>query len=200
MLGFNRSEHRTSGIGAPEATDGDRRLNNLFRVGVLQEVDYVKAVARVALQGGETLTDWLPWLTLRAGSDALWWAPEPGEVVFVASLSGELHNGFILGAAYSNGNRPAAAGTVARATFADGTTVEYDREAHHLQIDVKAGDPQAPTETPATESDAADGPAHNPGPVTAGRLTVRTAGNVEVFAQGSVTITGAAGVHINPNT
>lgn len=199
MLGLNRSEHRTSSIGQPEATDNDRRTNNLLRVGEIREVDYVKAVARVEMQGGETLTDWIPWLTLRAGpSDVFWWAPEPGEVVMVGSLSGELHNGFIMATAFSNGNRNAARGTVCRATFADGTTVEYDRKAHHLTIDVKAGDPSEPETTDADESDAADGPEPDSPPITGGRVTILTTEDVYVEAQGTVTIIGHQHIHLNP--
>jgi phage baseplate assembly protein V len=201
MLGLNRSEHRTGSVGQPEATDVDRRTNNMLRVGEIVEVDYVKAVARVEMQGGETVTDWIPWLTMRAGpADVFWWAPEPGEVVMVGSLSGELHNGFIMATAFSNGNRNAARGTVCRATFADGTQVEYDRKAHHLIVNIAAGDPKEPQTSDASESDAADGPDPDTPEITGGRLTILTEEDVHIHAQGNVIVTSGPGsiIHLNP--
>lgn len=178
MLGINRSEHRTSSIGQPELTDLERRVNNLFRVGVIEEVDYRRAVARVALQDGELLTDWLPWLTMRAGADSVWWAPEPGEVALVGSLSGELHAGFILGMAFSNGQRPSSRPGVMRADFGDGTVIEYDRKAHRLDVRVEAGDVEDPEAAEAEESGAAEGPEPNDPDTTAGELNLEAAEDV----------------------
>lgn len=178
MFGVNRSDHGTSGIGSPESTDAERRLNNVLRVGMIHAVDYRRAVARVAMQEGEIITDWLPWLTARAGGDLFWWAPEPGEVVLVGSLSGELHNGFIWPAAFSNGNQPAARGSVCRATFADGTTVEYDRKAHVLRVAVFSGEVEEPEEVDAEESDAAEGPTPDDPTVTGGTIALGAAEDI----------------------
>lgn len=182
MLGVNRGDRQTSGVGAPEQGDAERRLNNLLRVGTVHAVDYKKAVARVALQEGETITDWLPWLTARAGGDLFWWAPEPGEVVLVGSLSGELHNGFIWPAAFSNGNQPAARSSVCRAVFADGTLIEYDRKAHALRIAVFAEEVEEPTDSDASESDAADGPIPDEPFVTGGAIHLGALEDIQVIA------------------
>lgn len=214
MLGLNRSEHRTGSIGQPEATEAERRLNNLFRVGSIKEVNYEKAVARVELQDGALLTDWLPWLTGRAGADQVWWAPEPGEVVMVGSLSGELHNGFIWAAAFSNGVRPASRSTVARATFEDGTIVEYDKKAHSLNIIVRDAEIQEPDEVSAEESDAVPRADDENPRVTGGRfnvaamedvnvaagrdISIYVTGEVKVAASGAVMVWGTGGIHLNP--
>jgi phage baseplate assembly protein V len=136
--GFNRSDQGTAGVGMPEATDTARRLHNAIRYGVVHEADYDRAEIRVSVQDGELITDWLPWLTLRAFTDAYWWAPEVGEVVILIAPSGEMSNAVALPAAFSNQNQPANRPTVQRAVFADGAVVEYDRESHRYSIDLTA--------------------------------------------------------------
>lgn len=207
MLSLNRDDHSTSGIGPPSITELERRLNNLGRVGVIQDVDYRKGVARVSLQNGEILTDWIPWMTLRAGSDSFWWAPEPGETVLINSLGGELHNGFILAVAFSDGNQIASRPSVARVTFADGTLIEYDRKAHRLKIDVAATDFVDPEETPDNNSEAADGPEPDSPALSGGELDVTTAEdgkltlgrNLIIEAATAVFITAPI-IHLNPSS
>ena len=137
MLRVNRDDQVTSGVGAFEHTEGARRISNVIRYGVVAEADYEKAVIRVELQDGELLSDWIPWVTLRAGKDKFWWAPEVGEVMLVLAPSGELANAVALPAAFSNDNQNADRATIQRQTFDDGTVIEYDREAHKLLMDVK---------------------------------------------------------------
>lgn len=111
----------------------ERRLANLARIGVVEELD--EASARVRVRCGELLTGWLPWLTRRAGGDADWWAPEPGEQVLVISPFGDPALGLALPALYQD-THPAPAGvkTVRRVTFADGTVIEYDRAGSKLSV------------------------------------------------------------------
>lgn len=137
MLRVNRDDQRTSGVGAFEHTEGARRISNVVRYGKVKEADYKKALIRVELQAGELTTDWIPWVTLRAGKDKFWWAPEVGEVMLVLAPSGELANAVALPAAFSNENQNADRETIQRQTFDDGTVIEYDREAHKLKMDVK---------------------------------------------------------------
>jgi phage baseplate assembly protein V len=137
VLRVNRDDQRTSGVGAFEHTEGARRISNVVRYGTVKEADYKKALIRVELQAGELVTDWIPWVTLRAGKDKFWWAPEVGEVMLVLAPSGELANAVALPAAFSNENQNADRETIQRQTFDDGTVIEYDREAHKLKMDVK---------------------------------------------------------------
>ena len=138
MLRVNRDDQITSGVGAFEHTEGARRISNLIRYGVVKEADYEKALIRVELQDGELLTDWIPWVTLRAGGDQFWWAPEVGEVMLLLAPSGELANAVALPAAFSNSNQNGDRATVQRQTFEDGTVIEYDREASTYTIDATA--------------------------------------------------------------
>ena len=87
MLRVNRDTQITSGVGAMEHTEASRRIANVIRYGVVKETDYEKALIRVELQDGELLTDWIPWVTLRAGNDKFWWAPEEGEVMLLLARS-----------------------------------------------------------------------------------------------------------------
>lgn len=115
----------------------DRRLSNLLRYGTIKALDEAHALVTVDI--GDCTTDWLPWFTPRAGGDRSWWAPEVGEQVMVLSPSGELAHGCVLPAIFqdahpANGNSK----DVHRVTFGDGTVVEYDRSAHHLNVDTSA--------------------------------------------------------------
>lgn len=138
MLGLTRSDRRSADVGQPEATDTRRRLHSISRIGVVAEADYTNGLIRVDLQDGELRTDWIPWLTLRAGNDRFWWAPETGEVVMLLSLSGDLANAFAVGASFSNQNQNGDRETLQRQTFHDGAVIEYDRDAHAYLIDLTA--------------------------------------------------------------
>src|SRR6266576_5973233 len=76
----------------------NRKLANIIRIGLIKEVDYEKA--RVRVQVGEFLTDWLPWITMKAGEDRSWFAPNVDEQVIVLSPFGELSLGVVLPAIY----------------------------------------------------------------------------------------------------
>lgn len=118
--------------------DIDRRLANILRFGTVAALDAANALVTVSLDD-LTTTEWLPWITARAGGDVSWWAPEPGEQVMVLSPSGELAHGVVLPAIYQSAH-PAngSSASVRRVTFADGTVVAYDRGAHQLTVDVSA--------------------------------------------------------------
>lgn len=157
MLRVNRDDQITSGVGAFEHTEGARRISNLIRYGVVKEADYDNALIRVETQDGELLSDWIPWVTLRAGGDKFWWAPEVGEVMMLLAPSGELANAVALPAAFSNSNQNGNKATVQRQTFEDGTVLEYDREAHRYTIDTTAssGSVVIKAQTATVEADGA---------------------------------------------
>ena len=121
------------------AAEFDRRLANVVRVGTITALDAASALVRVSLGDG-LITDWLPWLTHRAGPDRTWHAPEPGEQVVVLSPSGELDQGVVLPALYQDAHpEPANSADVHRTVYADGSVVEYDRAAHRLTVNVGSG-------------------------------------------------------------
>lgn len=182
MLPIARDDQRTSGVGTRESSDHSRRLHNLVRYGVVQEVDYTGDEAgfpaiRVNLQDGELTSDWVPWAALRAGNDRVWDPPEVGEVVLLLSSSGELANALALPAVFSSGNENGDRAGLHRRTYQDGTVVEYDREEHTLTIDT----------TESTGSVI----------IRTGAASIEASGAVTVEAQGEVSISGSA-VRLNP--
>ncbi|WP_462327990.1 phage baseplate assembly protein V [Desulfobaculum sp.] len=113
-------------------SDMERRLASLLQVGTVAEADYGAARVRVGLGGA--VSDWLPWLTLRAGGDRTWWAPEVGEQVMVLAPSGDTSQGVVLGSIFQSAHpAPAASPDVDRHVYGDGAVVEYDRSAHRLR-------------------------------------------------------------------
>ena len=121
-----------------------RRLANLVRIGTVHEVD--ESVARVRVQyaersdGEPVLTDWLPWITTRAGQDRTWWAPTVGEQVVLSAPSGDLAQAVALPALYQS-QYPAPRNDPNKQTivFSDDAWLEYDREAHHLKAVLPSG-------------------------------------------------------------
>jgi len=119
-----------------QATELDRRLANIVRLGTVEQADYAKA--RIRVRCGDMLTGWLPWLTTRAGKDITWWAPDIGEQVVVLSPSGEPAQGVVLFAVYQNSSpQPETDVNRRKVVFEDGTTVIYDRASHLLSVDIK---------------------------------------------------------------
>lgn len=115
-----------------------RMLENLIRFGVIAAVQMEPP--RVQVKTGALTTAWLPWLALRAGTDREWDPPTVDEQVILFSPSGQLANGIVITGLPSdhipaNGNRAG----LHRRTYADGTVIEYDSVAHHLNATLADG-------------------------------------------------------------
>lgn len=67
-----------------QLTEIMRLITNLIRTGVVTEVDRENWLCRV--KTGELETNWISWLTLRAGNARTWWRPSEGEQVVLLSL------------------------------------------------------------------------------------------------------------------
>lgn len=110
-----------------------RAVRDIIRIGVVAEVDTELALCRV--QTGEILTDWLHWLTPRAGGSRTWWAPSVGEQVLLLSLGGELDTGFVLPGIYSDDFPPPSASPQAyHVSFPDGAVLEYEPESGAMTV------------------------------------------------------------------
>ncbi len=112
-----------------------RKLANIVRIGVVKEIDYEKAKVRVKI--GEFLTDYLQWVTSKAGKDRDWSPPDIDEQVVVFSPLGELSLGVVLGGIYQE-KYPTSENKkeINSIKFQDGTKFTYDKEKHHLGIEV----------------------------------------------------------------
>jgi phage baseplate assembly protein V len=113
-----------------------RRLENLIRLGTIIEVD--GALARV--KSGQLETQWLSWLTHRAGNAVTWWQPSVGEQVMLLSPGGFTESGIILPAIYSDQHpAPSVVSDLHTTHYPDGAVIEYDHAAHALAVALPAG-------------------------------------------------------------
>lgn len=153
-----------------ERAETDRRIANTIRYGTIAEVDY--SGARVKVQTEEILTDWLPWITSRAGTVTTWNPPEIGEQVVLLAPSGELAQAVVLPGFYKQALPAPSDSQYKHVTqYPDGSFVEYDFETHILTV----------TSTGKVNVNAVE-------EVNVTCPTVNIVGNV--FIQGNFTFTG----------
>ncbi|EKS6929045.1 MULTISPECIES: phage baseplate assembly protein V [Enterobacter] len=108
-----------------QLTEIMRLITNLIRSGTVTEVDRENWLCRVKV--GELETNWINWLTLRAGGARTWWCPSPDEQVVVLSMGGNLETAFALPAIYSSQFAPPSDSVDASVTqYPDGGWFEYE--------------------------------------------------------------------------
>ncbi|MEX6116525.1 phage baseplate assembly protein V [Providencia hangzhouensis] len=101
-----------------------RLIRNLIRIGIVTDVNAKKGCR---VQIGNLETDWLNWITLRAGSTRTMNAPSVGEQVLILALGGELTTAFVLTGIFSNENsEPTDSLTADHRTYSDGAIIEYE--------------------------------------------------------------------------
>lgn len=119
--------------------EANRRINNVVRIGTVEEVRVAKP-ARCRVRLGDLLTDWLPWLTLRAGGPAkgsLWWPPVKGEQVIVLAPGGDLAQAVALPAAYSDHmEQPSETADIMHMRWSNDAYMEYQPRPSRLRIQV----------------------------------------------------------------
>ncbi|MGC6386646.1 phage baseplate assembly protein V [Ewingella sp. S1.OA.A_B6] len=116
---------------SPNQNDVLRLLRNLIRIGTVAEVDLVEGTCRVDTAGNKT--DWLHWLTARAGRARVWWSPSVGEQVLLLSLGGELDTAFVLPGVFSDDfPAPSASADAVHIAFPDGAVIEYEPDTGAL--------------------------------------------------------------------
>lgn len=110
-----------------------RTLRNMIRTGIIAEINHETGRCRV--QTGGIVTDWLNWLTSRAGRSRTWWAPSVGEQVLILAVGGELDTAFVLPAIFSDDHpAPSASADAFHIAFPDGAVIEYEPETGALSV------------------------------------------------------------------
>ena len=110
-----------------------RAIRNMIRTGVIVETDL--NVGRCRVQTGGNITDWLQWLTQRAGHSRTWWAPSVGEQVLILAVGGELDTAFVLPGIFSDDHpAPSASADALRIAFPDGAVIEYEPATSALTV------------------------------------------------------------------
>ena len=113
----------------------ERILANIIRLGAVSELD--EANARVRVKVGGLTTDWLPWVTARAGATRTWSAPRPGEQVVVLAPYGDPAQAVVLPAIYQDDHpAPATTKDAEHVVFPDGSTVDYNSATNTLEVTV----------------------------------------------------------------
>ncbi|PPC68825.1 phage baseplate assembly protein V [Pantoea sp. ICBG 985] len=116
-----------------QLTEIMRLITNLIRTGTVSAVDKDKWLCRV--KTGDLETNWINWLTLRAGNTRTWWKPSVGEQVVLLSLGGNLETAFALPAIYSEAFPPPDYSEDGTTTvFKDGGWFQYEPETGQLLI------------------------------------------------------------------
>ncbi len=125
-------------------------LRNMIRTGIIVETDLDTGRCRV--QTGGIYTDWLPWLTQRAGRSRTWWAPSIGEQVLLLAVGGELDTAFVLPGIFSDDHpAPSASADAWRVVFPDGAVMEYEPKNSALTVSgIKTADVTASGSLTAT--------------------------------------------------
>lgn len=126
-----------------EITEILRLVRNLIRIGTVTEIDLVAGKCRV--QTGENITDWLQWLSARAGNTRTWFAPSVGEQVLIFSLGGELDAAFVLPGIFSDKfSAPSDSAEALHFTFSDGAVIEYEPKTGALKaVGIKSANVEA---------------------------------------------------------
>lgn len=127
-----------------------RTLRNMIRTGVIVETDLDAGHCRV--QTGGNVTDWLQWLTQRAGRSRTWWAPSVGEQVLILAVGGELDTAFVLPGIFSDDHpAPSASADALHIAFPDGAVIEYEPATSALTVSgIKTADVTASESLTAT--------------------------------------------------
>lgn len=101
-----------------------RLIRNIIRTGV---VTAVKVGRGCRVQTGDLETDWLPVVTLRAGTARSSWMPSVGEQVVILSVGGELTTAVVLPGIFSDEHsEPTTSLTANHVTYPDGAVIEYE--------------------------------------------------------------------------
>lgn len=101
-----------------------RLIRNIIRTGV---VTAVKVGRGCRVQTGDLETDWLPVVTLRAGTARSSWMPSVGEQVVILSVGGELTTAVVMPGLFSDEyDEPIASLTANHVTYPDGAVIEYE--------------------------------------------------------------------------
>lgn len=105
-------------------TDTERRIANTILIGTVSHVDY--AGRRYRVTAGNIVTGWLRFSGTRAGALRMWSPLTVGEQVVVASPSGDLAQGIIMGCLESSANpSPGSDGQTINVVFPDGSKLDF---------------------------------------------------------------------------
>ncbi|OMH40215.1 phage baseplate assembly protein V [Desulfurobacterium indicum] len=144
-------------------------MENVIRVGIVTQVYDDRATVRVQFPDDDEEVSWeFPVLQRKTLKDKDYWLPDIGEQVVVVMLPYGQEQGFVIGAIYSEAEKPPESSKGKKVVvFEDGTRIEYDRKNHKLFLDVK------------------------------GEVEIKVSGNVNLSSEGKVSIKALSNVEID---
>ncbi|WP_316205995.1 hypothetical protein [Bradyrhizobium sp. SZCCHNR3058] len=147
MVKFLRDPAYTGGVSDPEASDIDRRAQDVIKFGKIKEVDYKRSPPAYRVELGDEddednyiLTDWLPATGGRAKGDRETHYLEVGEKVALLAEGGELSTAYVMPAGQYTEQEDEKETTdkagVWRKVFKDHKgSISYDRETGEWAIE-----------------------------------------------------------------
>lgn len=121
-----------------EPNELKRLLLNLLRKGEVFALDLDKGLCRV--RSGDLETAWVPWFAFSAGTTRDWLPPVEGEQVMVLCPGGDPADAVVLSGFFSDEHpAPSNLPNLHTRHYPDGAVVQYDHEAHALDVTLPAG-------------------------------------------------------------
>jgi phage baseplate assembly protein V len=109
----------------------NRRLLQIVRIGIIQEIDYTKAKARVKV--GDNVTGLRPWVSLAKA----WIPPAVGDQVVVLSPNGDFEQGILLPALYhSKSKSPSNKENELKIKLSENSSVCFDSDLENLTVKI----------------------------------------------------------------
>lgn len=135
----------------------------IFRIGIVQDYDAKRHMARIVFPGmGNLVSGWLPVIVPFSNGNKAELHLDIGSHVACIMAGEGVETGIIAGTFYDDTNAPDDGNPdITALTFSDGTAIRYDRKSHQLDINGR------------------------------GDISITCSGNMDIHAQGNVTITGA---------
>ena len=132
---------RGDGYEQLQQPDMERRLAEMLRLGVVSDIDYSDPQKpRVRVKSGDCETGWIPWTALRAGRARTWEPLKKGEQVLVASPSGDMAQGVIVGSVpYADLPAPSTSESETVTQWAGGAKQVFDDATNTLRWEIPAG-------------------------------------------------------------
>lgn len=121
------------------------RLEQAIQYGVVEEVDFAKAKARVRIVAEDgvngRLSNWIPWSTGNADSGNGNWNPlQVGAQVAMLAPSGDAAQAFIIPGVYRDANPPPSNNEHEyKQSYEDGTTITHNKDTSSYDMVVPAG-------------------------------------------------------------
>lgn len=117
-------------------SENARTQANMIRIGTVVDLDTVTAKVTVRVAG--VVTDWLPWITQRAGTTRTWNPPRAGEQVLILAPYGDLSQSVVLPSLYQTAYPSPVGATKFQDTtiYPDGSVVSYDSQTNALAITI----------------------------------------------------------------